>query len=62
MRFVSTNRTHRPKAPARRIPICFPDFTLQLLKLSTKELEQVKKTGWLREAAFKTTPNMTKVR
>lgn len=60
MRFVSTNQTHSPKAPARRIPICFPDFTLQLMKLTDAEVKQVEKTGWLREAAFKTTPNMTK--
>jgi large subunit ribosomal protein L23 len=32
-----------------------------MMKLSDAQLAQVKEHGWLREVAFKTTPNVTKV-
>ncbi|GLC37267.1 hypothetical protein PLESTB_001142000 [Pleodorina starrii] len=61
MRFVSREqRTFRQPA-ARRIPICFPTITLQMLKLRDKQMAQLRETGWLREVAFKTTPDVTKL-
>mmetsp|Transcript_28173 Transcript_28173/g.71826 ORF Transcript_28173/g.71826 Transcript_28173/m.71826 type:complete len:208 (-) Transcript_28173:183-806(-) len=32
-----------------------------MMKLSDEQLEQIKATGWTREVAFKTTPNVTKL-
>ncbi|KAG2449679.1 hypothetical protein HYH02_005208 [Chlamydomonas schloesseri] len=62
LRFVSSEwRSGRPQPPERRIPICFPNITLQMMKLTDEQLEQVKETGWLREVAFKTTPEVTKL-
>ena len=60
VKFLSQQR--RRDAPVRRIPICFPNITLQLMKLADDEMKQIKETGWLREVAFKTTPDVTKVR
>jgi hypothetical protein len=74
MRFVSCEWNPRPitgpasgapqpgKLAARRIPICFPDFSIEMLKLPPEQLKQIEETGWLREVAFRTTPNVTKVR
>lgn len=59
IRFLSQQQPRH--APARRICISFPNITLQLLKLTPEQVEQVRQTGWLREVAFKTTPNVTKV-
>ena len=50
------------KLPSRRIPICFPDFTLEVLKLPKEQLDQIEASGWLPEVAFRTSPNVTKVR
>lgn len=33
----------------------------QMMKLSDEALDQVQQTGWTREVAFKTTPNVTKL-
>jgi hypothetical protein len=44
------------------MPSFFPNFPLRLLPLGEAQLEQVKRTGWLPEAAFRTTPNTTKAR
>lgn len=32
-----------------------------MMKLTPEQMDQVKETGWLREVAFKTTPDVTKV-
>ncbi|KXZ51536.1 hypothetical protein GPECTOR_12g499 [Gonium pectorale] len=66
LRFVSSEwragREGRHAAlPARRLPICFPTLTLQMLKLPPEQLEQLRETGWLREVAFRTTPEVTKL-
>lgn len=47
--------------PARRLPICFPELTLTMMRLSPEQLQQVRETGWLREVVFRTTPNVTKL-
>lgn len=51
-----------PDAPFKRLPICFPNVHLEVMKLTREEMEQVQRTGWLREVAFRTTPSTTKVR
>lgn len=56
--FVSQQRSQRPKV---RHPIFFPDITLQMIRITPEQLEQIRATGWTREAVFKTTPNVTKV-
>lgn len=54
---------HVPLPPFHRPPIYFPDITLQVLKtLSDEEFKQLRETGWVREVAFKTTPNVSRVR
>nr|8A22_Ar Chain Ar, uL23m [Polytomella magna]8APN_Ar Chain Ar, uL23m [Polytomella magna]8APO_Ar Chain Ar, uL23m [Polytomella magna] len=60
MHFGSFQKQRQPNS-FRRLPICFPDIKLTLMKLEEHQLEQIKQTGWLREAAFKTTPNTTKL-
>ncbi|CAD7700782.1 unnamed protein product [Ostreobium quekettii] len=47
--------------PWRRLPTYFPNISLYMLPLMEKELEAVKKTGWLRKVAFRTTPNVSKL-
>lgn len=59
---MSRERNIMPSAPFERPPICFPDFHLQLVKLTPEQIEEIRKTGWLREAIFKTKPSTTKVR
>lgn len=54
-------RQSRPKAPFVRDPIFFPDITLQMMRLPDRVLDEIRRTGWTREVAFKTTPNVTKV-
>ena len=46
----------------RRLPCYFPNIDLRMLPLPDAELNVVKKTGWLRKVAFRTTPNVSKVR
>lgn len=45
----------------RRLPTYFPNLDLRLLPLKHEEMKQVIETGWLKEAAFRTTPNVNKV-
>lgn len=53
---------HSARALAQhRLPICFPQASLQLLRLSKDELAQVQQDGWLREAVFRVAPSVTKV-
>ncbi|CAD7702337.1 unnamed protein product [Ostreobium quekettii] len=47
--------------PWRRLPTYFPNISLHMLPLMEQELEAVKKTGWLRKVAFRTTPNVSKL-
>ncbi|GFR45596.1 hypothetical protein Agub_g6992 [Astrephomene gubernaculifera] len=61
MRFVSSEKRQRPEPPATRLPICFPTLSLQLLRMPDEQLAQLRETGWVREAAFKTTPDVTKL-
>lgn len=61
LKFVSRERKLVPRPPFYRPPIYFPDVSLQMLRLNDEQIQQVKETGWLREVAFKTTPNVTKV-
>lgn len=61
MKFMSRERTIMPSAPFERPPICFPDIQLQLIKLTPEQIEEIRNTGWLREAIFKTKPSTTKV-
>uniref|UniRef100_A0A7S2VVV2 Large ribosomal subunit protein uL23c n=1 Tax=Chlamydomonas chlamydogama TaxID=225041 RepID=A0A7S2VVV2_9CHLO len=61
VKFASAESTIMPRAPFRRAPIYFPDVRLQMLKPSPEVLKQIKETGWAREVAFRTTPNMTKL-
>ncbi|GIL71311.1 hypothetical protein Vretimale_2835 [Volvox reticuliferus] len=61
LRFVSREQRTVRRMPPRRIPICFPNITLQMLKLRDKQLAQLRETGWLREVAFRTTPEVTKL-
>ncbi len=62
LRFVSSEKLTVRQLSPRRIPICFPNITLQMMKLRDKQLAQLRETGWLREVAFKTTPDVTKAR
>ena len=62
VKFMSRERSVKPAAPFRRRPIYFPDFTIEMLKLDKERMHQVQETGWTREVAFRTTPNVTKVR
>ncbi|GLI59286.1 hypothetical protein VaNZ11_001139 [Volvox africanus] len=61
LRFVSHEQRTVRQMPPRRIPICFPNITLQMLKLRDKQLAQLRETGWLREVAFRTAPEVTKL-
>lgn len=61
LKFVSRERRLVPRPPFYRPPIYFPDIRLQMLKLTDEQRQQIKETGWTREVAFKTTPNMTKL-
>ncbi|MEW5298087.1 MAG: hypothetical protein WDW38_003625 [Sanguina aurantia] len=61
MKFMSRERTIMPSAPFERPPICFPDIQLQLIKLTPEQIEDIRNTGWLREAIFKTKPSTTKL-
>jgi large subunit ribosomal protein L23 len=45
---------------AKRLPTVFPNFDLRLLPLSKEATESFEKTGWVRAAAFRTKPHMTK--
>lgn len=45
----------------RRLPTYFPNITLHMMKLSPENLQTLQQTGYLREVAFRTTPNVTKV-
>ncbi|KAG2490481.1 hypothetical protein HYH03_011110 [Edaphochlamys debaryana] len=58
---MSSELRARPGPPERRIPICFPNMTLQMLKLPEDQLKFLRRTGWLREVAFRTTPDVTKL-
>lgn len=44
----------------RRLPAALGNIPLRLMPLQPEQLAQVKETGWLREAAFRTTPNVSK--
>jgi hypothetical protein len=46
----------------KRLPTYLANLRLQLMPLAKEQLEQIKQTGWVKEAAFRTTPNVTKVR
>ncbi|PNH07547.1 hypothetical protein TSOC_005989, partial [Tetrabaena socialis] len=61
LQFVSSERAARPAPPERRIPICFPRMTLQMLRLGEQQVALLKERGWLREVAFKTSPHVTKL-
>ena len=61
LKFVSRERRLVPRPPFYRPPIYFPDIRLQMLKLTDEQRQQIKVTGWTREVAFKTTPNVTKL-
>jgi ribosomal protein L23 len=60
VKFVSMQKRRVPRPPYYRPPIYFPDVTLQMMKPSEAALSEIKATGWTREVAFKTTPNVTK--
>lgn len=61
LKFVSRERRIVPRPPFYRPPIYFPNITLQMLKLSEQQRKMIKETGWAREVAFKTSPNVTKL-
>jgi hypothetical protein len=46
----------------RRLPTFFPNFPLRMMPLSEAQAAQVRETGWVREAAFRTEPHVNKVR
>ena len=60
VKFASMEKRRVPRPPYYRPPIYFPDVTLQMMKPSNEQLNEIKATGWTREVAFKTTPNVTK--
>ena len=60
VKFVSMEKQRVPRPPYYRPPIYFPDVTIQMMKPSEAVLNEIKATGWAREVAFKTTPNVTK--
>lgn len=60
VKFVSMEKRRIPRYPYYRPPIYFPDVALQMMKPSDAVLNEIKATGWTREVAFKTTPNVTK--
>lgn len=45
----------------RRLPTYLPNLQLKLLPLKGEQLKQLQETGWLKEVAFRTTPNVNKV-
>lgn len=45
----------------RRLPAILGNLPLKLMPLQPQQLQQIKETGWIREAAFRTTPNVNKV-
>lgn len=47
--------------PWRRLPAFFPNVPLRMLPLKPAAAQQVRETGWAREVAFRTAPNVTKV-
>ena len=47
---------------ARRLPTYFANLDLRLMPLSPEETKQVMDTGWLKKAAFRTTPDVNKVK
>jgi hypothetical protein len=46
----------------RRLPTFFPNFPLRMMPLSEAQAAQIRETGWVREAAFRTEPHVNKVR
>jgi hypothetical protein len=46
----------------RRLPTFFPNFPLRMMPLSESQAAQIRETGWVREAAFRTEPHVNKVR
>eukprot|EP00798_Chlamydomonas_sp_ICE-L_P003019 gene3019-13042_t len=61
MKYMSRPRQMSPQAPFQRKPIYFPDISLEMMKLDEATVNEIKTTGWTREVAFKTTPNVTKL-
>jgi ribosomal protein L23 len=46
----------------RRLPTFFPNFPLRMMPVSEAQAAQIRETGWVREAAFRTEPHVNKVR
>jgi hypothetical protein len=45
----------------RRMPTFLANIPLRMLPLAEEQLAQLRETGWLREVAFRTQPNVNKV-